>query len=365
VAERLRSSEPPQFFDLASTAGIMWTSFAVLVPAAAWGVYLFGIRAAIVLLVSVTAALAGEAIGATLLRRRGIGDGSAALTGLLIGMAMPPGVPLFIPVVAALFAMLVVKWSFGGLGANWMHPALAGWLFVSMSWPGEMSRWLAPSTIAMPDGLSGATPLGLAAAAHGSASGPMAALAQSGYPVSVLDTSVTGWLNARLLGPLGIDLPGGYVDLFVGHSAGSIGEASVVLLLLGSVVLYSRRIISWPIPLAYFTGFGLLTYVFGGLPFGQGYFSGDVLFALSTGSLVFSMFFFATDSVTSPPTRAGQLVYGAGLGILMFLLRSYGSFPEASGLAILLMNILVPTINRIAVPRRFGTRPARTRREAA
>ena len=349
---RLRAAEPPQSYDRVSTARIMWTLVSVLLPAAAWGVYLFGPRAAAVISVAVMTTVLSELGAGIVARRRSLSDGSAVLTGLLIGMAMPPGVPLFLPAAASIFAILVVKWSFGGLGANWMNPPLAGWLFVSLSWEQHMGATHAPSLL--PDALSGATPLSLARAGESLAAGPMDALARAGYPVSAIDTGATAWLNARLLGPLGIDLPGGYVDLFVGNSAGAIGEGSAALLLLATVVLFALRIISWHIPVAYFGSFAALTLLFGGVPYGQGLLAGDVLFGALTGGLLFSLFFFATDSVTSPATRLGQIVYGVGIGSLVFVFRTFGSSAEAAGLSILLMNVLVPTVDRLTRPRRFG-----------
>ncbi|MFW6293258.1 MAG: RnfABCDGE type electron transport complex subunit D, partial [Spirochaetota bacterium] len=160
-----------------------------LLPAAAWGVYVFGHRALAVLAVSILSAVLAEAVGAHLLGRRTLRDGSAVLAGLLIGMSMPPTVPYFIPAAASGFAMLVVKWSFGGLGSNWMNPALAGRVFVFFSWTGHMSTWTLPRTLAAggSDAMTSATPLGLVKAAEraGSATGsPMAMLREAGYPVS-------------------------------------------------------------------------------------------------------------------------------------------------------------------------------------
>jgi len=135
----LAASRPPQYHAFASTGRIMWTVTVCLLPAAGWGVYVFGPRALAVLVVSVLSAVLAEIVGARLLGQRTLRDGSAVLAGLLIGMSMPPAVPYFIPAVASGFAMLVVKWSFGGLGSNWMNPALAGRVFVFFSWTGSMT----------------------------------------------------------------------------------------------------------------------------------------------------------------------------------------------------------------------------------
>jgi len=354
----LAVSRPPQYHAFASTARIMWAVTLCLLPAAAWGVYVFGLRALAVLAVSVFSAMLAEAVGARLLGQRTLRDGSAVLAGLLIGMSMPPTVPYFIPAAASGFAMLVVKWSFGGLGSNWMNPALAGRVFVFFSWTGHMSTWMVPRTLAgAPDAVTTATPLGLLKAAErvGAASGsPMAMLRDAGYPVSAFDAGATGWLNTRVLGVFGINMPDGYIDLFVGNVGGSIGEVSALLLLIGTIVLFARRIVTWQIPTAYFVSFALFTRVFGGLSGGQGLWSGDVLFSVLTGGFVLAVFFMATDTVTSPLTGTGMLLYGAGAGFLTFLLRTYGQFPESAALAIILMNVFVPLINRATGPRRFG-----------
>ncbi len=335
----------------------MWAVTFCLLPAAAWGVYVFGQRALAVLVVSILSAVLAEALGARLLGRRTLRDGSAVLAGLLIGMTMPPTVPYFIPAAASGFAMLVVKWSFGGLGSNWMNPALAGRVFVFFSWTGHMSTWMLPRTLGGADAVTTATPLGLVKAAEragAAADTPMAILRDAGYPVSGFDVGATSWLNTRVLGPLGINLPDGYVDLFVGNVGGSIGEVSTLLLLVGTIVLFSRRIVTWQIPTAYFLSFAAFTRVFGGVAAGQEFLTGDVLFSVLTGGFVLAVFFMATDTVTSPLTGNGMLVYGAGAGFLTFLLRTYGQFPESAALAIILMNVFVPLINRATGPRRFG-----------
>ncbi len=335
----------------------MWTVVACLIPAALWGVYVFGLRALLVLAVAVASAVVAEALAARALGRRTLGDGSAVVTGLLVGMTMPPAVPIAIPIVASAFAMLVVKWTFGGLGANWMNPALAGRVFVFFSWTGAMTRWTMPKTLPAPDGFSAATPLGIVKAAqNGGRTGtaPLELLREAGYPISGTDASVTEWLNAHILGSLGINLPEGYVDLFVGNVSGSIGEVSALLLLAGTIVLFARRVVRRHIPVAFFGTFALFTRVFGGVATGQGFFAGDVLFAALTGGLVLALFYMATDTVTTPLTRGGMLVYGAGVGFLTFLLRTFGRFPEAAALAIILMNVMVPLIDRWTQPRRFG-----------
>ena len=157
---------------------------------------------------------------------------------------------------------------------------------------------------------------------------------------------ITDWLNAKVLEPIGISLPQGYVDLFLGNTAGCIGETSAFLLLAGTVYLLGKKVITWHVPVAYFGTFSLFVYTFGGLPFGGEFFTGDLLFHLFSGGLMLGVFYMATDMVTSPLTKPGMLMYGAGAGFLTFLIRQYGSFPEGVALAIILMDCFVPFINR-------------------
>jgi electron transport complex protein RnfD len=340
----------------------MWTVSACLIPAAGWGVYVFGLRALWVVMASIAAAVVSEYLAGLPLKRFTLADGSAVLTGLLVGMNMPPAVPFYIPVIASVFAIIVVKWTFGGLGSNWMNPALAGRVFVFFSWTRQMTSWTMPSTLPVVDGLSSATYLGIVktglSESTGTTGGPLALLERSGFPHSNLDTVATDWVNSAILEPLGISLPFGYVDPFIGNIPGSIGEISALLLLLGSIYLFAKRIITWEIPVTYFLSFGLLTWVFGGMVHGSGAFTGDVLFHALSGGFLLAIFFMATDMATSPITRRGLLIYGTGVGFLTFLIRTYGSFPEGASLAIILMNIFVPLIDRATRPSRFGVRKA-------
>ncbi len=363
VKPTVQIASSPQYHDRHSTARIMWTVSACLLPATIWGVYVFGVRALWVVLASIGASVLSEYLAGLPLRRFTLRDGSAVLTGLLIGMNMPPAVPFFIPVIASVFAIVVVKWTFGGLGSNWMNPALAGRVFVFFSWTRHMTTWTMPRTLPVPDGFSSATYLGIVktgvAESTGATGGPLAFLRAANFPNSQLDTKVTDWLNTVILQPLGIDVPYGYVDPFVGNIPGSIGEISALLLMVGAVVLFAKKIITWEIPAAYFLSFGILTWVFGGTIYGQGAFSGDVLFHVLSGGFMLAIFFMATDMVTSPVTRKGLLIYGAGAGFLTFLIRTYGSFPEGASLAIILMNVFVPLINRVTKPSRFGVQKTR------
>ena len=325
-----------------NAAGMTWTAVLCLLPSAAWGVFVFGPRAGLVLAVSVCAALMAELLAALLRREVSLGDGSALFSGLLIGCLLPPGVPLYVPATAAAFAMIVVKQTFGGLGRNWMNPALAGVIVARVSWPDAFGGLVATRWTA-------------------AAASPLSVLPASATQASAADAAVLGWLHAHLLGPLGLRLQQGAFDLFVGIRAGGIGELSVPLLLAGAALLSARRLIRWQLPAAYLGSFALLAWVLGGLPAGNGLFAGRPLFHLVAGSLLLIALFSATDPVTSPLTVTGQLIHGAGCGCLTFLLRFYGSIPDGAALAVLLMNCVAPLIDVWTRPARFSTGRAEAR----
>lgn len=345
-------STSPHIHAKASTAPIMWAVSAALAPAAIWGVYVFGLRALLVLLVSIASAVLVEFLLGRIDKANTIADGSAFLTGLLVGMNMPPAIPVFIPILASAFAIFVVKWSFGGLGANWMNPALGGRVFVFFSFTSAMSAFTMPRTLAssVPDAIASATPLSLVKTTIGAgvANGldAMQVLASQGYPATEFAQKVS-------------DLLGGHVsaytvDAFIGNIPGCIGEVSALLLLVGAVFLLCVKIITWHIPVSYIGSFAVFVWIFGGLRTGLGFFQGDFGNAIFSGGLILGACFMATDMVTSPTTHKGQIIFGVGCGFFTFLFRYFGSLPEAVSLAILLMNIVNPTIERYVLPKRFG-----------
>ena len=353
--EKKRITTSPQIHKPISTAAVMWAVSACLLPAAVWGIYSFGLRSLAVILVTIAASVVTELVLGLVTKRFTILDGSAVLTGLLIAFNLPPGIPLYIPVVASVFAIGVVKWTFGGLGSNWMNPALAGRVFVAFSWTGPMTSWTLPRNVV--DAVSSATPLSAVKSGlftySGSAGGPMQFLAETGYAHSAFDGKVTGLLQ-RILGPIGATIEPGYGDLFFGNIPGCIGEVSAFLLLLGTIYLFARKIITWHVPVSYLATFGILIWIFGGSRFGSGGFSGNVVFHLFSGGLILGAFYMATDMVTTPLTAKGLLIFGIGCGFFTFLIRLFGSFPEGVSLAIILMNVFVPLINKYTGPKRFG-----------
>ncbi len=346
---RLVPGAPPHVHAGSRTPAFCWIVAACLAPAAGWGVLSYGSAAAVVLAAAVGSALLVELAAAGLRRRFTLDDGSAFLTGLLVGLSMPPGAPWYVAAAASGFAVAVVKQGFGGLGRNWMNPALAGRAFAALSWPGAMTAWL-PTRFLGPDAVAAATPLAAARAAGGPGRATFAALASAGGPFSQADDAAIGWLNAHVLSPIGAAAPRGLLDLLAGLRAGAIGEASVLLLLAGAAVLLWRRIIRWEIPAALFGTFALLSGVLGGLP--EGLFPGGVAFPLLTGGIVLAGFYMATDPVTSPMSRWGRIAFGALAGALTWLLRVFGGAPAGIGIAVLLANCLSPLLDRWTRPRR-------------
>lgn len=351
---RLTIQSSPQIGHRDSTASIMWSVTAALIPAGIWGVILFGAYSIAVIAVSLITACALEYLFARMLQKGSLRDGSAVLTGLLVAYNMPPTVPLFVPVIATAFAIAVVKWSFGGLGGNWINPALAGRAFVFFSWTGMMTSWKMPNIATAVDSTSSATVLSAVKTGlmdyTGSASGPADFLIEQGYRISQFSQNLASWAQQAL----SWDVNPIHLDLFFGLVPGSLGEVSALLLILGAIYLGFRKVLTIWTPLSYLVSFSLLIWLFGGLGYGNGLFGGDVLFHLLSGGMMLGALFMATDMVTSPTTPKGMILFGCGAGFLTFLFRIYGSLPEGVSLAIIIMNIFVPMIDRYMTPRRFG-----------
>ncbi len=345
---RLIISPAPHLKAALSTPVMAWRVAAALVPAAAWGIAIFGVAAARACGVALAVAVLAEALTTLPFGRFTLGDGSAVLTGLLVGMWMPAGAPLYVPAAASFFAIVVVKQTFGGLGTNWMSPAAGGVLFALISWGASMAAWVPLATgAAVPPlqalrGVSGA---------GGTSAGPLAALAAAGYPFSPVDAAVVGWINSHILGLANLGLPRGSFDLVAGYVVGPVGAVSVPLLLAGAGLLLARRVVRWEIPVAYLGVFALLVLFLGGPATGTRWLAGGPVFHLLSGSLLLGAFFVATDPVTSPLSRTGRWVYGALLGGLTFLLRFFGSLGDGVVVSIALGNAFVPLIDMAGLRR--------------
>ena len=309
-----------------TTSRIMWSVTASLMPAAAMGVYFFGPRAAFNLAITIISALVAEyAFQRMLNRKNTLGDGSAFLTGLLLGMNLPAAVPFYIPVIGSFVAILLTKQLFGGLGFNVFNPALIGRAFLLVSFPKLMTIWTEPtSAFVRFDAKTTATPLGI--------------LKEDGA--------------ARLMELFG-DKINLYTQLFVGHRAGSIGETSAVALLIGAAFLLLRGYISWEIPVSFLGTAAVLAWVFGAK---GALFAGDPLVHLLSGGMLLGAFFMATDYVTCPSIKRGQILFGIGCGFLTMLIRLKGGYPEGVMFAILIMNCFSPLIDRGFRTKVFGAR---------
>lgn len=308
MENRLFVSSSPHLRDNASTRRIMLDVIIALVPAAAAGVWFYGARVLLVILVTVAAAVASEYLMRLGLKReQTVSDLSAAVTGFLLALNLPPSIPIWIAVVGAVLAVALIKQLFGGLGQNFMNPALGARVMMVVAWAGRMTAWIDPVT----DAVTSATPLGI--------------LKEGG---------------AKAL----------YLDMFWGNIAGCIGETSAFAILIGFAYLLVRKVISWRIPVIYTGTVALLAWVLGP----GGMFTGDPLYHVLGGGLLLGAVFMATDYVTNPITRKGIVIYAIGCGVLTTLFRLYGNMPEGVSFAIILMNIATPLIDRYTVPVSFG-----------
>ena len=295
-----------------------------LVPALIASIYFFGLGAAIVLAASVVSCVFFEwAITKFILRRNvcTICDGSAVLTGLLLGFNLPSNLPLWIIVIGALFAIGVGKMTFGGLGQNPFNPALVGRVFLLISFPVQMTTWpQVHQTLAYTDATTAATPLSI-----------MQEAISSGDP-TVLSK-----------------LPS-FEEMLIGATGGSLGEVSALLLLLGCLFMIWRKIITWHIPVSIL---GTVA-VFAAILHASNPVYAVPTQVLCSGGLMLGACFMATDYVTSPMTGKGQIIYGISIGILTVIIRNWGAYPEGMSFAILIMNAFTPLINTYCKPQRFG-----------
>lgn len=346
-----RISVSPHIHSGNSTKKIMLNVIIALLPTLIWGVYSFGFRALLVVAVSVIASVFTEYLLGKTVHEYTIWDLSAVVTGLLVGLNMSPSIPLFIPIIASIFAIAVAKWTFGGLGSNWANPALAGRVFVFFSFTNAMGQFTVPRLLQnSADIVSSATPLSLIKTSiiSGNYSGMTTneILAANNYPISNFAQKLSETIG---INPYTI-------DAIVGNMSGCIGEVSAILLVLGGIYLLAKKIISWHIPVSYFLSYCLLTWVFGGIPNGLGFFSGEPIVGLLRGSILIAAFFMATDMVTTPVTGKGMFIFGLGCGSMTFLFRTFGSLPAAASVSILMMNMVTPTIDKFVKPKVFGSK---------
>ncbi len=306
VEERFLLSPGPHLRSWYSVSRIMYiVALALIFPTAA-GVYFFGFQALWVVIVAIVAAVATE-YGVKKLRGRPfIMDGGAVVTGLLLGLILPPTMPLWMVAVGSVLSIAIVKEAFGGLGFNIFNPALGGRALLMAAWLVETTTWV--PTRFMPDAVTTATPLNMSFVWEGS--------------------------KASL-----------WWDLFIGNTGGSIGETSALAILVGGGLHLALGIIEWRIPLTYIGTVALLTLIWPGQ---------DPIFHVLAGGLMLGAFFMATDYVTSPITYKGKIIFGIGCGVTTVIVRLLGGMPEGVCFSILLMNALTPIIDKYTMVRPFG-----------
>ncbi len=331
LTTQLVVSSSPHIRDAMTIERLMWSTIIALLPALFGSVYFFGLRALSLITLSCASSLFFEALAQKILGRKiTIYDGSALITGILLAFSLPPGVPYFIPVVGSAFSIIIVKHLFGGLGYNFINPALAARAFLVVSWPTFMTKGFLPPQLGSLSGLSAitqATPLTLIKDAR-----------------VFLRPEEAAKIITELNSPASIR------NLFFGQVGGCIGETSALLLLLGASFLLLIRVIDYRIPLAYLTTcffISLLTKLFI-------HHSPTPLFHLFSGGLILGAFFMATDPVTIPITSKGRVVFGIGCGLITMLIRLFGGYPEGVCYSILFMNIMTPFIERLTRPRIYG-----------
>ena len=306
-----------------STTRLMGDVIIALLPALAVSVYVYGWGVLGITAMSIGCCVLFEFLIQKFLvkGKQTITNLSAVVTGLLLAMNMPANIPLWIVAVGALIAIGVAKMPFGGLGKNPFNPAIVARVFLLIAYPVQMTSFALPSTEGFVDAYSGATPL---------------AAAKEGL-MNFADYDVLG--------------------MFAGNMAGSFGEVATLALLLGFVYLLLRRVITWHIPISIFATVAAFAAIYGATSFDTPQLiSNFTLFHLLSGGVVLGAVFMATDYVTSPMTTKGMVIYGIGIGALTMIIRLWGAYPEGMSFAILIMNSVVPLINKYVKPRRFGSK---------
>lgn len=308
----LLASSSPHIRSSASTKGIMKDVVIALMPALLAGMYFFSYKALLVVIVTIASCVLSEYVFNKIIKKQQtIGDFSAVVTGILLAFNLPPSINSVLAAIGGVFAIVIVKQLFGGLGHNFMNPALAARAFMMASWPVQMTSWVSPI-----DGVSSATPL---------------ALIKKGGEA------------------LGGTLPS-YWSLFYGNVGGCIGETSAIALLIGALYLFYRKVLTPHIPISFIATVGVFTWVLGG----KSLFTGDFIYHILSGGLLLGAFFMATDYTTSPVTRKGMVIMGIGCGLLTSIIRLYGGYPEGVSYSIILMNVATPLIDRFTKPKSFG-----------
>lgn len=325
----LNVSGSPHVYTDNSVKKIMYGVIYAMVPALVVSIYFFGLDAIRVTLLSVVMCLLVEYVIQKYLLKTAvtIWDGSAMITGILLAFNVPSNLPWWIILIGAIVAIGVGKMSFGGVGKNIFNPALVGRVFLLISFPVQMTSWPVPKPIggtALTDAVTGPTPLGV---------------------------MKEGLAAGRTVQDIMPEIPDYVQQMMIGFQGGSLGEVSAFALILGALFMLFKKIITWEIPTAYIGSVVVFSGILWMVDPTQFV---DPLFHLITGGMLLGVFYMATDMVSSPMSTKGQLIFGAGAGILTILIRVFGAYPEGVSFAILIMNAFVPLIDRGFKPKRFG-----------
>ncbi len=328
--EVLIVSYAPHIRDRITVEKLMWSVVIALLPALVGAVYFFGLRVLMIIFLSVASSVIFEFLAQKSFGRKvTIYDGSALITGLLLGFNLPPACPYFLPVAGSAFAVVIVKHFFGGLGYNFVNPALAARAFLVVSWPSFMTKGFIPprfGSLSGIDALTQATPLTL-----------------------IKDTkTLSPTALAEVIDKL--NSCDAIRNLFFGNVGGCLGETSALLLLIGAIFLLLSKVIDYRIPLSYLGTVFLISLI--NFLFVKP--QPSPLFHLFSGGLILGAFFMATDYVTTPITPKGRVIFGVGCGLITMLIRLFGGYPEGVSYSILFMNIMTPLIERWTKPRVYG-----------
>lgn len=322
MSNLLNISSSPHVRDNSSTKSIMWDVVIALLPTTVFGVYNFGVRAAVLIAVCIATCIVSEYIWQKCMKLPlTVSDGSAVLTGLLLALNLSPSFPIWMAILGSVFAIIIVKQLFGGLGQNFMNPALGARCFLMVSFAGQMTSFVH-------DGITGPTPLAIIK--NGDKATSVANILASGDGQTQEATSL--------------------LNMFLGNIGGTIGETCSLAILLGAAILLAQKIITWRIPVFYIGVFSVFVLLFGGRGFDLTYLAAEIC----GGGLLLGAFFMATDYVTSPITPKGQIVFGILLGVLTGIFRVFGASAEGVSYAIIICNLLVPLIEKVTIPVPFG-----------
>ena len=320
MEKTLFGSAAPHIRSNENSSTIMRDVLIALLPAAIASIYFFKLAAVKLIVVAIVSAVLAEFISQKIMKRKStVGDLSAAVTGILVAFNIPASAPWWIALIGSVFAIVVCKQMFGGIGNNFINPALAARAFLLASWPVIMTGWTSPGV----DAVTTATPLGI--------------LKPGGEAV-------------------GEALPSLF-DAFVGNIGGSLGETSALLLIIGAAYLFYRGVINWRAPLTFIGTVVIFTciYAFTSLdPNASAVGFEFVMYQVVSGGLILGAFFMATDYSSSPITPKGQIIFGVGCGLITTIIRLYGGYPEGVSYSILLMNVATPLIDKYTSPKVFG-----------